>query len=474
MQTQTPTHVPLKTRMAWGAGGLADNFITSSLIVLAMPIYNITLGMDPVKVGIAMSIPRLFDAITDPIMGNISDNTRSRFGRRKPYIALGAILSAILLPLIWMPPVRTEEGMFWYFTLMAIVYTGAYTVFVIPYTALGYELTTDYNERTKVLAWRMYIGLLGSLTVPWLYKLCLLPIFGGDAAVGVLWVGIALGAVIIITGILPVLSCRENKEIQNQEKINLFHAMLYTLKNKPYLILLGGFVIFMFALFGIGTLSLYVNIYYVYGGDEASGATLSAMGGSLAALTSYLSLPLLTWFSIRYGKRNAMIGGLSVAMLGVLSMWFTITPKMPYLQLVSFFICGIGLQGCWLMLSSMVADICDEDELKTGLRREGIYGAVYSFAQKASLALTAVVGGLVIKFSGFDTTAAKEIGVSSDVLHNMKLFFIVGQAVAFLLTIIVFVFYPITKEKSLETRRILNERSAAKHAAANDLTHGND
>ncbi len=458
MHNNKTNHVPLSTRIGWGAGGLADNFITSSLIVLAMPIYNITFGMDPVKVGIAMSIPRFFDAITDPIMGNISDNTRSKWGRRKPYIAIGTIISALLLPFVWMPIAKNDSWMFWYFTIITIIYTGAYTVFVIPYTALGYELTTDYNERTKVLAWRMYIGLLGSLTVPWLYKLCLLPVFGSDAAIGVKWVSSGLAIIIIISGLLPVFSGKENPEAQKQEKITILNAILCTVKNKPYLVLLAGFVVFMFALFGIGTLVLYINIYYVCGGNESDGATLSAVGGSLAALTSYLSLPLLTWFSIKFGKKNAMIAGLSAAFLGVLTMWYTITPKMPYLQLVSFFISGIGLQGCWLMLSSMIADVCDEDELKTGLRREGTYGAVYSFALKASLALTSVLGGILIKLSGFDVTTATQGGLDLSVLIKMKTIFIIGQAITFIITIIIFVFYPITKQRALETRQILDDR----------------
>ena len=102
--TKSEAKVSLPRKIGWGFGGLADNYIMNTVGTLASPVYNIGLGMDPVKLGIALFIPRFIDAVADPVMGNISDNTRSRWGRRRPYIVLGAVLSAILLPFLWMPP----------------------------------------------------------------------------------------------------------------------------------------------------------------------------------------------------------------------------------------------------------------------------------------------------------------------------------------------------------------------------------
>jgi len=266
-QPKTADRVALKAKIGWGFGGLADNYIMNSVIQLTMPIYNIALGMDPVRLGIALMVPRIFDAITDPLMGNISDNTRSRWGRRRPYIALGAILSAVLLPLLWMPPVTTETFMFWYFMILGTLYFLMYTVFVVPYTALGYELSSDYDERTRVLAFRMYIGLIGSFTIPWLYKLCLLPVFAGDVVLGARWVSAIMGLVIIITGILPVVFCREPKEAQKQEKIKLLDALVSTFQNKPFLVLLISYIIIICGLFTSAALGLYINIYYVCDGQ---------------------------------------------------------------------------------------------------------------------------------------------------------------------------------------------------------------
>lgn len=117
----THKHVSLATRVSWGVGGWADNFIFQVLIILALPIYNIELGIDPVWVGFALMVPRLFDALTDPLMGNISDNTRSRWGRRRPWIFVGASISALLLPLLWMPPFDNHIAMILYFGLISAV-----------------------------------------------------------------------------------------------------------------------------------------------------------------------------------------------------------------------------------------------------------------------------------------------------------------------------------------------------------------
>lgn len=462
-QSKASGHVPLKSKIGWGLGGLADNYIMNSVLQLTMPIYNIALGMDPVRLGIALMVPRFFDAITDPLMGNISDNTRSRWGRRRPYIALGAILTAVLLPLLWMPPRTTETFMFWYFMIVGTLYFLMYTVFIVPYTALGYELTNDYDERTRVLAYRMYVGLLGSLTVPWLYKLCLSPIFDGDVVLGARWVSVAMGLVIIVTGIIPVIYCREPKDVQKQKKIKLLDALFATFQNKPFLVLLISYIIIICGLFTSATLGLYINIYYVCDGDKNFAATIMGYSGSMTAAMSYLSLFLITWVSVRKGKRHAMILGLILSLVGIASLWFTMTPKYPYLQLASTFIAGLGMQGCWLMIQSMVADICDEDELKTGLRREGVYGAVTGFALKISLAITALTGGILLKMSGYDAKSAEEAGaVAVDVALKMKTLFVSIQCVALFLTIIMFCYYPITRARAAETRRILDERHQGK------------
>jgi len=455
--------VSWSVRLGWGAGGLADNYIMNCITphILIMPIYNLVFGLDPIKIGIALSIPRFVDAITDPLMGNISDNTRSRWGRRKPYIFVSAIVCAILIPLLWIPPVKTQTFMFWYLTIIATLISLAYTAYVVPYTALGFELTPDYDEKTKVLAFRMYIGLFGSLTIPLAYRFCQSSIFGGDVARGAVIVSIVTGVIIIISGIMPALVGKEEEFAQKQERVGLIKSIASAIHNRAFCILIIAYLIIICGLFTCANLGLYINIYHVFDGDKKAAATMTGIAGMVLAGVSYISLPLVTWISIRTSKRKAMITGLLLAVAGTVSLWFTMTPKAPYLQLVSMIIAGFGLQGCWLMVSTMTADVCDEDELETGLRREGLYGSVVSFTLKAALAVCAITGGLVLTFSGYDTEVANETGmVAGSVIFKMRLLLVLVQAIPLSFAAAIFYFYPITRARAEETRQKLEARRA--------------
>lgn len=158
------TKVPTRRKIAWGTGTIADTLMANGINGLALPIYSIALGVSPGLTGLAVGIPRAWDATTDPLMGNISDNTCCKFGRRRPYIALGAILGEILFAILWMPPAMLgKTGLFIYFLLVAIHFFAAYTIYVVPQSALGFELSIDYNERTRVMAYRAFFGGGGAL-----------------------------------------------------------------------------------------------------------------------------------------------------------------------------------------------------------------------------------------------------------------------------------------------------------------------
>lgn len=400
-------HVSMFTRVGWGFGGMADNYIMNILNMIFLVLYVQYFKMPPVLAGMALAVPRFFDAITDPLVGNISDNTRSRWGRRRPYMVAGAILSAILLPFFWLPPGGAENPIWWqnsafiFATLLGIAYALTYTLFVVPYTALGYELTPDYDEKTRVLAWRMYVGLAASMTVPWTYKLVQDDAFANEA-VGAVWVSIGLGVVIIITGLIPVFTCRERQDAQVQETSPFFRSFAATMTNKAFLILLVAYVFIIVGLFSAGNLGAFLNIYYICGGNKDFGGLMVAVVGTLGAVVSYFSMFLISAVSTRTGKKTAMMLGLILALSGIIGSWFAMDPRWPMMQLLTTVIACMGLQGCWLMVSSMVADVCDEDELKSGLRREGMFGAVNGFALKAALSLTAVIGGVLLQFSGFN------------------------------------------------------------------------
>lgn len=468
--------IPLLRKIAYGFGALSGNFMLNVPWAFIGPIYNVALKLDPVLIGIATAIPRIFDAVSDPWVGNLSDNTRSRFGRRIPYLFSGALLSAVVLPVMWMPPSQSTWMLFSFLAVTASMFAVSYTLYIIPYTALGFELTRDYNERTRLLAWPNYIGLLGSFVIMWvpnmLYRWTADPdlpnkarVLFSSEVVAARWVSVGVGVLILIFGWIPVFFLKEPQAAQRQPPVKILEALKYTVQNRAYLILLITSLIVQGGLATVGVFGFYVNTYIVFGGDKSMGTEIGAIGGNLYTISAYLGVFLLTKVATHIGKKVAMICGLLVAALGSATYWWTLSdlrfsfwglPEYTYLPLISPFIIGLGLQGCWLMFVSMTGDVCDADELKTGLRREGMYSAITGFSQKIALAFAGLLGGLVLKFSGFDATAAESTGLAPDVLGNMKGFFVFGQTGVLLLAFVLICFFPITKKRALETRRRLD------------------
>ena len=444
-------------KIAWATGAMADTLMANIIAGLALPIYNIALGVSPVLIGYALGIPRFWDAFTDPFMGNLSDNTHCKWGRRRPYIALGAILSGVLFAVLWMPPTKLGQmGLFIFFLVASLLYFTAYTIYIIPQNALGFEMSADYNERTRIMAYRSFFAGVGGLLLPWAYKLCFLKQFGNNEVQGVRIVGIIFGVIIIITGIIPAIFCRENIKVQTQAKISLLDAFKYTIKNGTFLILALAIFFILVGLFLVAPLGSYINIFYVYGGDKSSAATIGGIGGTIYAGMSILMIPAVTYLGTHWSKKKTLLVGQFLVIVSSLSSWFLYTPEYPYLQLLMLVMTAPGLCCIFILTSSMLADVCDIDELTTGRRREGMYGAVFSWVFKGGIAAVMALSGYLVNWSGFD--AKLEAIQASQTIFNMRLMFAVVPAASVGISFLLTVFLPLTKKRAMEVRIILDKR----------------
>ena len=154
-------------------GGVANNYMANVLPMLALPVFSVGLGVEAWKVGLALAIPRMWDAITDPIIGHLSDSCQSRWGRRRPFILAGAIAVFATYSLLWLPsPSWGPDAIFWWFMATSFLYYTATTVFAIPYIAIGYEIAADSVERAKLMTFRSVIGSIFGLAMPWIYAMC--------------------------------------------------------------------------------------------------------------------------------------------------------------------------------------------------------------------------------------------------------------------------------------------------------------
>jgi len=446
-------------KLAYGLGGLSDFFYLNVVTALAVPIYTVALKMDPMLIGIALALPKIIGAITDPIVGAVSDNTRSKWGRRRGFILIGAILGGILLPFAWMPPVASQTGMFVYLCIFLGVFAIGHSIFSVPYGALGLELSTNYDERTRVLAWRAYVQTIGTLAAAWFYWFCLRPGFGNEV-VGARWLSVIAGIVIIGGAVATVLGCRERtQQIVSQPKMPLKPALKQTLRNRPFLLLLSTTLIITLGTGCEGLIGNYVHIYYTCQGDKNMASLISGIGGSLTVFAALASVPLGIFLSTRFGKREAAICGLLIALVAISILPFTLVPENPYRIIVSWVIMALGMPCASLMFGSMMADVCDEDEASTGMRREGSYVSVGAFFGKMATVVTLLIGGWLPYLAGF-TDPSKVPTLPQ--LQTMRAMLIGIQLMALICAIVVLWYYPISRKHSAETRRILDARKIVK------------
>lgn len=463
-KVDTNDKVPFLTRIGWGFGGLADNFMFNTMVALGTLVYVNHFKLSPALAGMALGLPRIIDAITDPWIGNLSDNCKSRFGRRRPFMFWGVLFCTILLPMLWTVPMAETAGNPWFSNIpfLYVVVVGsllaiAYTLFVVPYTALGLELSPDYDERTRVIKWRMYIGLIGSLAAGWLFRLASADRFS-NLGQGAFWVTMIVAVIVLISGMIPVASCRENMAVEQQEPIRLIPALKYTLTNRSFIILFISYVFVIVAIFAANGIAPLLMQHYVFGGDAKELGTFMGWLTTMAVALSYVSVFLIGFISERTSKRTAMITGLVLAFVGIVLSYFSMDPRWPWAMYITNFISFLGLQGCWLMVDSMVGDVCDDDEMKSNRRREGMFSSVKGFGLKAAQGLTFGVGGYLAIVAGYNPATVETGGLAIDTAVKMKLLVVGMQAIGLLLAIVALYFYPISRARAEETRRTLDKR----------------
>jgi len=451
-----------RNKLFYGLGAVSDVLMANIIFQLAMPIYNIELKVSAALIGLAISVPRLWDAFTDPFMGNISDNTRSRFGRRRPWIVVGSLLAGVFCALMWMPPATLgPNGHFIYFLIVSMLFFTAYTVFSVPYNALGFEMTSDYDERTSVMSYKTFVMNIGStLFLPWVYKMCFIPAFGGTVLQGARTVGIIIGVLIFVFGLLPAILCRERMQSQDQGKIKLLPALKCTFKNKSFLMVAGIVFCILMAIFLAFPLMMYINLSVVFAGEgldaaKQSFATLNGIYNTVYGALGLVAVPIINLLSRRFGKRHTLIAGLLMVASAFALSPLLFSARFPYLQLIIAILASPGLSCVWVLTSSMLADVCDEDELNTGLRREGMFGAAFGLLVKFGLAGVMALSGIIIQWSGFDSEVVTQ---SAHTVGFLRFFFAAAPLLFLAVAIILTVKFPLTRLRQGEIQMKLRKK----------------
>jgi len=431
------------------------------------PVFNIGLGISPVVIGLVLMIYRLWDSVTDVIMGNLSDNTRTRWGRRRPFILAGSILAGFVLPILWQAsPEWSQPTLIAYIVGVGLVLYTMTTIWGMPYYSLGMELTPDYNERTRITAVRAIFEKFAGIFAGWMLALVALPIFANpetgqpDLVNGMKHISWLLGFLIIVFGVLPAIFVKERyykKEASTQPKIGLIKSIKTTLKCRPFMILMSVYLLQVVGSSLVGSLGLYLNIYYVNGGDLGKASIIQGLTSTAMLVPGILSVPFWAWVSEKVGKRHALSLTILLGFVGNILIFFCYTPAYPYLQILpAVFLSAFG-SAIWMLVPSMQADIADYDELQTGERREGSFSSVSSWFYKFSMTLTVGVSGLILAGTGFDVVKYGK-NQPPEVLQSMLSWYVFLPIVLWSIALYILSRYKLDRSAVMKIREQLEER----------------
>jgi len=461
--------ISIVQKAAFGAGHLVNNLLPGALGVFSFFLLT-AFGIDPAMAGLLAAIPRFFDALSDPIMGFISDNTNSRWGRRRPYIFTGAILCGILFAVQWQMNVENGASYnFWYFLIFSILFIFANTIYSTPLIGLGYEMTSDYKERTRLMGFSQVIGQIAWMIVPWFWVLIANENIYATQAEGVRELSMIVGISCAILGLLPAFFCLgiDSSQIENRAEISfktisenvgkLLRDMKNMTKNTPFMRLCGATFLVFNGFQMVASFSFFIIVFYMFKGSYADAGTLPAWFATISAVaTAFLIIPVVTFLANKFGKKKAFVISTALSVVGYLLKWWGFNPEHPMMVFIPVPFMAFGLGGLFTLMMSMTADVCDLDELKNGMpRREGTFGAVYWWMIKLGQALALALGGLVLKVVGFEPNEAVQ---TASTMHYLRLADIVIPSFTSLLAIWIMWNYDLSEEKAKEIKAILVER----------------
>lgn len=471
--SKTTNKVPIGQKIAFGIGMFANQMFPAILGIFMVVLVN-DLAFTGVLWALIFLFPRIFDAISDPIMGFISDNTKSKWGRRKQYVLIGGILMGIAYVFMWqLYKEDTLQYNFWYFFLWSIIFYLGLTIFSVPYVAMGYEMSDDFHERTSIMAIAQWIGQWAWVIAPWFWVIMYDPEWFPSAEVAVRELAIWVAIPCAICAIVPALFIKSESTLHKKdyEPLNManiggslmkiFYSFIDAFKIKEFRKLCFA-TFFIFNAFNtVAALTFFVIVYKLFNGDAGASGIWVSLFGCLAALgTTFIVIPIVTWMSKVLGKKKAFIGAQCISLIGYILLWFLFIPGKPWMYIIALPFFSFGIGSLFVIMMSMTADVIDVDELNSGKRREGTFGAIYWWMVKVGFAIAGALSGVIISIVGFNPDLATVDQQSAvDGLHAFFCFF---PALGTIAAIYIMWDYSIDENKSKEIRAELDKRKGAK------------
>ena len=460
--------VPMSQKIAFGLGMLANQMFPAALGIFMVVLVE-NLGMPTWMWGITFFLPRILDAFIDPIMGFISDNTRSKWGRRRQYVFIGAVIMGISFIVMWQ--LYRESGIdynFYYFLIWSIIFYLGLSIFSVPFVAMGYEMSDDFHERTSIMAISQWIGQWAWVIAPWFWVVMYDPSWfpNADTATRTLavWVGISC----MILAMIPAIFIK-SKSTVNEENFSpltfktmggslkeIFSSFVEAFKNGPFRKLcIATFFIFN-AFNTVAGFTFFIVVYYLFNGSSADAGIWPTLFGCLGALsTTFVVIPIVSWMSKKMEKKKAFLVCQGISVFGYILLWFLFIPGKPYMFIFALPFFSFGIGSLFTLMMSMTADVCDMDELISGKRREGIFGAIYWWMVKFGFAIAGLLTGIIMSFVDFHPGAATQ---AEGAVTGLRLFFSGIPIFGTLVAMWVMRNYDLTEEKAREIKKELDSR----------------
>lgn len=451
--TAAPAKFSLWGKLAFGAGDIGPG-MTANLLSFSFLIFLTTAaGLSPVAAGSVLAIGRIWDAFNDPFIGYLSDKTRTRWGRRYPWIVLGAIPFGVTFFLTWVVPDWGDTARFWYYVVMSLLFQVFYTVVNLPYTTLTAELTKDYDERTELTAFRLGSSLFGAIAALGL-GLVITQVVADQRQQY-----LVLGGICAVLSVLPLLWCVwgtypyavQRNALQpadtDEAALPFLQQIRVVFSNRAFVFVVG---IYLFAWLALQMTASIIPFYATFwmGLDSYFLAALLVQG------TAIVMMVVVNYLSRRLGKQEVFYIGIGTWIIAQIALFFVQPGQVAALYLLCIVI-SFGVATAYVVPWAMLPDVIELDEIKTGQRREGIFYAFMTLLQKVGLALGLFLVSLALQFSGFVSEAAQQ---SDSALLAIRIFIGPVPMVLLAMSMLLTRFYPITRQMHQEMLLKLAER----------------
>lgn len=440
------------TKLLYGSGDTGFSLTTTIIGAYLAIFLTDVVGLAPGIAAAAIFIGRTWDYVNDPFIGYISDRTRTRWGRRRPFLLFGPLPFALAFALLWWrPPLAGQLALAVYFAGAYLLFDTAATFVYMPYFALTPELTADYDERTSLTSYRMFFSIFASL-LAFIVPLLIVGSFRSENAGKVLTMGIFFGLLSAAPLFLVFFSTRERQEYVEQPPPKLRQSFKAVVSNRPFLLGLGIYLFTWITMDLMQTILLYFLKYAVR--REAQSELI--MGTIF--VSAIAALPLWNWVARRWNKRAAYIAGV-LFWTAVQQVLITLGPSTPLAPLLALCVlAGIGVGAAHVLPWSILPDAIEWDEWKTGERHEGMFYSMVTLAQKVASSIAIPLSLLLLQLSGYRPNVAEQPPGATLVIR-----LITGPIPGVLLGmgILCAVLYPLTRERFAQITAELEARRAA-------------